>query len=65
MPVSVGFFSSGGLSIFVLIQAIKHATDHRSQVATVLSQQDVTLPELDGWAYYWACEKMRKSGKTR
>jgi uncharacterized damage-inducible protein DinB len=39
-------------AIFVLIQAINHATDHRSQIATVLSQQDVTLPELDGWAYY-------------
>ena len=41
-------------AIFVLIQAINHATDHRSQIATVLSQQDVTLPELDGWAYYEA-----------
>ena len=39
-------------AIFVLIQAINHTTDHRSQIATVLSQQDVTLPELDGWAYY-------------
>ena len=39
-------------AIFVLIQAINHATDHRSQIATMLSQQDVTLPELDGWAYY-------------
>ena len=39
-------------AILVLIQAINHATDHRSQIATLLSQQDVTLPELDGWAYY-------------
>jgi uncharacterized damage-inducible protein DinB len=46
-------------AIFVLIQAINHATDHHSQIATLLSQQDVTLPELDGWAYYFA---MRKSG---
>ncbi len=53
-------------AIFVLIQAINHATDHRSQVATVLSQQDVTLPELDGWSYYWACEDaMRKSDEVR
>ncbi len=41
-------------AIFVLIQAVNHATDHRSQVATLLSQQDITLPELDGWAYYGA-----------
>ena len=53
-------------AIFVLIQAINHATDHRSQVATVLSQQDVTLPELDGWSYYWACDdEMRKSDEAR
>ena len=53
-------------AIFVLIQAINHATDHRSQVATVLSQQDVTQPELDGWSYYWACDdEMRKSDEAR
>jgi uncharacterized damage-inducible protein DinB len=39
-------------AILVLIQAISHGTDHRSQIATLLSMQDVTLPELDGWAYY-------------
>jgi len=36
----------------VLIQAVNHGIDHRSQIATLLSQQDVTLPELDGWAYH-------------
>jgi len=41
-------------AIFVLIQAINHATDHRSQVATLLSQQGITPPELDGWSYYAA-----------
>jgi uncharacterized damage-inducible protein DinB len=39
-------------AIFVLIQAVNHATDHRSQIATLLSQQDITPPELDGWVYY-------------
>jgi len=38
-------------AIFVLIQAINHATDHRSQVAILLSQQGITLPGLDGWSY--------------
>jgi uncharacterized damage-inducible protein DinB len=53
-------------AIFVLIQAINHATDHRSQMATILSQQDITPPELDGWSYYWACEDaMRKSDEMR
>ena len=41
-------------AIFVLIQAVNHATDHRSQVATLLSQQDITPPELDGWTYFGA-----------
>jgi uncharacterized damage-inducible protein DinB len=36
----------------VLIQAINHATDHRSQIATMLSLQDIIPPELDGWSYY-------------
>jgi uncharacterized damage-inducible protein DinB len=37
--------------IIVLIQAVNHAIDHRSQIATLLSQQDIEHPELDGWAY--------------
>ncbi|HET7638754.1 MAG TPA: DinB family protein, partial [Ktedonobacteraceae bacterium] len=37
--------------IVVVIQAINHAIDHRSQIATLLSQQDIELPALDGWAY--------------
>lgn len=41
-------------AIFLLIQMITHATDHRSQVATLLSQQGVTPPGLDGWSYYLA-----------
>jgi uncharacterized damage-inducible protein DinB len=38
-------------AILVLIQAVNHATAHRSQIATLLSQQEVTPPELEGWAY--------------
>ncbi len=37
--------------IAVLIQAVNHGIDHRSQIATLLSQQDIKPPELDGWAY--------------
>ena len=37
--------------IIVLIQALTHGSDHRSQIATLLSQQGVALPDLDGWAY--------------
>jgi len=38
--------------IVVLIQAVNHAIDHRSQIATLLSQQDVMPPDLDGWSYH-------------
>jgi len=37
--------------IVVVIQAIDHAIDHRSQIATLLSQQDIEPPDLDGWSY--------------
>lgn len=35
----------------VLIQAINHATEHRAHVTTILSQQGITPPDLDGWSY--------------
>ncbi len=34
----------------VLLQAINHATDHRSHAATILTQLGITPPEIDGWA---------------
>jgi uncharacterized damage-inducible protein DinB len=34
-----------------LMQAIHHATDHRSQIATVLSQLGLEPPDLSVWAY--------------
>lgn len=37
--------------IVVLIQAINHGIDHRSQIATLLAQQGIALPDLDGWTY--------------
>jgi uncharacterized damage-inducible protein DinB len=36
----------------ILLQAINHGTDHRSQIATLLSQHGITPPEVDGWAYF-------------
>jgi uncharacterized damage-inducible protein DinB len=34
-----------------LMQAIHHATDHRGQIATALSQMGVEPPDLSVWAY--------------
>src|SRR5712691_11293874 len=38
-------------AIIVVIQAINHGIDHRSQIATLLSQQAIELPDLDAWGY--------------
>ncbi len=37
---------------FMLLQAINHATDHRSQICTQLTLLGITPPDLDGWSYY-------------
>jgi uncharacterized damage-inducible protein DinB len=37
--------------MIVMLQAIDHGIDHRSQIATLLSQQGITPPDLDAWAY--------------
>jgi uncharacterized damage-inducible protein DinB len=34
-----------------LTQAINHATEHRTQVKTILTQLGIQPPELDGWTY--------------
>jgi uncharacterized damage-inducible protein DinB len=36
----------------LLLQAINHGTEHRSQVATILTQLGVVPPEMDGWTYF-------------
>jgi uncharacterized damage-inducible protein DinB len=35
----------------VLLQAINHATEHRAQVATILTQLGIEPPPVDGWNY--------------
>jgi uncharacterized damage-inducible protein DinB len=36
----------------LLLQAVNHGTEHRSQVATILTQLGLEPPEMDGWAYF-------------
>ncbi len=49
------FYLDGGTyespAIIVVIQAINHAIDHRSQISTMLSQQGIEPPDMDSWAY--------------
>jgi uncharacterized damage-inducible protein DinB len=35
----------------MFIQAINHATEHRAHVATILTQQGIDPPPVDGWTY--------------
>src|SRR5215213_7258030 len=35
----------------ILTQAINHATEHRTQINTIITQQAIEPPALDGWAY--------------
>lgn len=37
--------------IIVLLQAINHTVDHRSQISTMLAQQGINPPSLDAWSY--------------
>ena len=41
-----------------LLQAVNHGTEHRSQVATILTQLGVEPPDMDGWAYIFASGHM-------
>lgn len=38
-------------AIVVMIQVINHGVDHRSQISTLLTQQGIEPPDLDGWSY--------------
>ncbi len=37
--------------VSLMTQVINHATEHRAQVATILTQQGVEPPDMSGWAY--------------
>ena len=38
-------------AIIVVIQAIHHAVDHRSQISTLLTLQGIEPPDMDPWSY--------------
>lgn len=40
-------------SSLLLVQAINHATEHRTQISTTLTQLGVTPPEMDGWTFFF------------
>jgi uncharacterized damage-inducible protein DinB len=36
----------------ILNQAINHATEHRAQIMTTLTQLGIQPPDLDSWTYF-------------
>lgn len=36
----------------ILTQVINHATEHRSQIMTILTQLGIQPPDLDSWSYF-------------
>jgi uncharacterized damage-inducible protein DinB len=36
----------------LLVQAVNHGTEHRSQIATILTTLGIQPPEMDGWTYF-------------
>jgi uncharacterized damage-inducible protein DinB len=41
----------------ILTQAINHATEHRAQVMTILTQLGIQPPDLDGWSFFGQLEE--------
>jgi len=44
----------------VLVQAFNHATEHRSQICTILTTLGIEPPEMSGWEWGLADGRMRK-----
>lgn len=40
----------------LLTQAINHATEHRAQIMTILTESGIQPPELDAWMYFDSLE---------
>lgn len=44
----------------VIVQAVHHGTDHRSQICTVLTTLGVEPPDISSWSWGLAAGKMRR-----
>lgn len=40
----------------ILTQAVNHATEHRTNVTTILKREGLPTLDLDGWSYYLAVQ---------
>jgi uncharacterized damage-inducible protein DinB len=44
----------------VIVQAVHHGTDHRSQICTVLTTLGIEPPDVSSWSWGLAAGKMRR-----
>jgi uncharacterized damage-inducible protein DinB len=47
----------------ILAQAINHTTEHRTQINTIITQQGIEPPAIDGWAYVIANIPAEETGE--
>jgi uncharacterized damage-inducible protein DinB len=43
----------------LLLQALQHGNDHRTQICTIIGAMGLDAPNLDGWMY-WRAERLLK-----
>ena len=44
----------------ILLQAVNHGTEHRSQIATILTWLGIEPPPMDGWTYFFDSGHMKE-----
>lgn len=40
--------------LLIFIQTIDHGVEHRTNITTLLNQEGLKPPDVDGWGYWWA-----------
>ena len=40
-------------ALAVFIQIVNHGIEHRTNITTILSHEQQTRPDVDGWGYLW------------
>ncbi len=45
----------------MMVQAITHSTEHRTQISTILTQLGLEPPDLSAWNYMWALGELKVS----
>jgi uncharacterized damage-inducible protein DinB len=47
----------------LIVQAINHSTEHRTQIATILTQLGIEPPDMSGWSYMQEIGELRELGE--